>query len=204
MTRYDSNGPQGSFEDAEGEVLANKLGITSPTDIDELELVLLNKLYESVLQEALPDQRITVAKIKKWHHQWLGNVYEWAGQERSVQLSKGGFMFATTEQIPNLLRKFDAECLARYTPCTEFSDDQIIEAIAITHIELILIHPFREGNGRISRLLADVMAVQAGYLPLNYESWENRKEDYIAAIHQGLDRNYAPMKAFAADALTNP
>lgn len=40
------------------------------------------------------------------------------------------------------------------------SEEQLIEAIAITHVELILIHPFREGNGRLSRLLADVMAVQ--------------------------------------------
>lgn len=40
------------------------------------------------------------------------------------------------------------------------SEEQIIEAIAVTHVELILIHPFREGNGRLSRLLADVMAVQ--------------------------------------------
>ncbi len=50
------------------------------------------------------------------------------------------------------------------------SREQVIEAIATVHVELILIHPFREGNGRLSRLLADVMAVQAGFQSLDYES----------------------------------
>jgi cell filamentation protein len=49
-------------------------------------------------------------------------------------------------------------------------EEQLIAAVAITHVELILIHPFREGNGRLSRLLADVMAVQGGYKPLDYQS----------------------------------
>lgn len=205
MSRYDVTGPQGSFQDgSEGAVLTNKLGITNPDDMDELELSLLGKLYLAVIEANLPQQVISVANIKKWHRQWLGNVYEWAGQERSVQMSKGGFMFAPAERIPQLLNEFDVNCLARYTPCLGFSDQQIVEAIAVTHVELILIHPFRDGNGRISRLLADVMAVQAGYPPLNYETWENRKEDYIAAIHQGLDSNYEPMKAFVTEALTNP
>lgn len=63
-------------------------------------------------------------------------------------------------QLPKLIHEFDAKYLARYTPCTNMSEEQIMEAIAVTHVELILIHPFREGNGRLSRLLADVMAVQ--------------------------------------------
>lgn len=204
MNKYKVSGPQGtSREGPEGKVLANLLGITKPDDIDEIELSLLGKLYLEVIQESVPGEGITAALIKKWHHQWLGNLYEWAGQERSVQLSKGGFMFASAERIPDLLSQFETKYLARYTPCAGFSDDQMIEAIAVTHVELILIHPFREGNGRISRLTADVMAAQAGYAPLNYETWENRKEDYIAAIHQGLDCNYEPMKGFVAEALIN-
>ncbi|WP_201286346.1 Fic family protein, partial [Klebsiella pneumoniae] len=69
---------------------------------------------------------------------------------------------------------------------TNMSEEQLIEAIAITHVELILIHPFREGNGRLSRLLADVMAVQGGYRPLDYQSWERNKAEYISAIHAGM------------------
>lgn len=77
---------------------------------------------------------------------------------------------------------------------------QLIEAIAVTHVELILIHPFR-GNGRLSRLLADVMAVQAGYKPLDYQSWEQNKTQYISSIHAGLTLDYRPMKHWSMPGL---
>ncbi|WP_283437771.1 hypothetical protein [Pseudomonas helmanticensis] len=57
------------------------------------------------------------------------------------------------------------------------------------------------GNGRLSRLLADVMAVQAGYVPLDYSSWERNKEAYFAAISQGLNCNYEPMEYWVRQAL---
>ena len=72
---------------------------------------------------------------------------------------------------------------------------------AITHVELILIHPFREGNGRLSRLLADVMAVQGGYKPLDYKSWEQNKTQYISAIHAGVSMDYEPMRHWVREAL---
>ena len=76
-------------------------------------------------------------------------------------MSKGDFQFAAASQIPQLLSKFEQAQLQPFTPCTGFATEQLIEAIATVHVEFILIHPFRDGNGRISRLLADVMAVQA-------------------------------------------
>lgn len=71
----------------------------------------------------------------------------------------------------------------------------------MTHVEFILIHPFREGNGRLSRLLADVMAVQASREPLAYSGWERRKTDYIGAIHAGLAGDCAPMRGLVAEAM---
>jgi cell filamentation protein len=142
-----------------------------------------------------------VADLKNWHRLWLGNVYPWAGQERSVNMGKGGFQFATAGLIPGLLAAFEREHLARWTPCGELTSDELTEAIAVTHVEFILIHPFREGNGRLSRLLADVMAVQAGHEPLDYSSWEQRKPAYIGAIHAGMAGNYAPMHQFVAEAM---
>ncbi|MEQ5557680.1 cell filamentation protein Fic, partial [Providencia rettgeri] len=53
----------------------------------------------------------------------------------------------------------------------------------------------------LSRLLADVMAVQAGFQPLDYESWTQHPEQYIAAIHAGLNLNYEPMKYWVNEAL---
>jgi cell filamentation protein len=63
--------------------------------------------------------------------------------------------------------------------------------LGVIHVELIVIHPFREGNGRTARLLADLMAMQANQPSLNFSSidqTENKKgfEEYIISIHAGM------------------
>ena len=204
MNRYDIHSDEGEFQPgSNGLVLRNLLDITSPGDMDELELELLAQLYEAVLLDLLhlPDRRITLQDIKTWHRQWLGNVYSWAGQERSVNMGKGGFLFAAAPQIPRLLATFEQDCLSRWTPCHGMTTATLIEAIAVTHVEFILIHPFREGNGRLSRLLADVMAIQGGHETLDYSAWEARKGDYISAIHSGLSGDYTPMCGLVAAAM---
>ncbi|WP_347332464.1 Fic/DOC family protein [Marinimicrobium locisalis] len=108
-------------------------------------------------------------------------------------MGKGGFEFAAAAQIPRLLSELNEKVLARYTPCDQMHDDDLIEAIAVVHVEFILVHPFREGNGRLSRLLADTMAAQAGYDPLDYAPWDENRKEYFRAIHAGMDCNYAPM-----------
>ncbi|MFC7461452.1 Fic/DOC family protein [Hydrogenophaga defluvii] len=201
--RYQSTGAEAEFEPgSNGQVLRNLVGITSIEDMNELELELLGEVYREVLLQALPDRALTVTDLKHWHRMWLGNVYAWAGQERSVNLGKGGFQFATASLLPGLLGKFEQKHLARWTPCSRWHVDELVQAIAITHVELIVIHPFREGNGRLSRLLADVMAVQAGREPLDYSSWEQHKPAYIGAIHAGFSGDYGPMSRFVAEAMT--
>lgn len=60
--------------------------------------------------------------------------------------------------------------------------------------ELVLIHPFREGNGRLSRLLSQLMALQAGLPLLNFSSIKGKqREAYFAAVRAGIGRDYAPM-----------
>lgn len=90
------------------------------------------------------------------------------------------------------------------TPCHGLENDALAEAIAVCHVELILIHPFREGNGRLSRLLADVMAVQAGRGPLDYSGWDADKATYFAAIQRGMGMDYAPMRQLVSAALAAP
>lgn len=201
--RYAVHGTQGEFQPGSNDlVLANKLGIQSVEDMNDLELELLQRLYEEVLVKHLPNRVLTVEDLKTWHRRWLGNVFEWAGQERSVNMGKDGFMFAASAQIPRLLADFERSCLARWTPCHDMDTDALVDAIAITHVEFILIHPFREGNGRLSRLLADVMAVQSGRLPLDYSTWNTDRPAYYQAIHQGMQMEYAPMKRLVAQALS--
>ena len=198
-SRY-AAGAEGEFQPgSDGQVLRNKLTVTDPSEMDEAELALLHKLYEAVLLDDFPDRRLDVADLKTWHRRWLGNVYDWAGQERSVNRAKGGFHFAAAAQVPRLLAAFERDCLARFTPC-RLENAAAIEAIAVAHVEFILIHPFREGNGRLSRLLADVMATQAGHGPLDYSTWDAGKARYIAAIHAGLAGDYAPMRACVENA----
>ena len=200
--RYQATGHEGEDQPgSNGSVLRNLVGITSAADMDELELRLLGELYDEVLFDNLPDRALTVSDLKHWHHLWLGNVYAWAGQERSVNLGKGGFQFATAGLLPGLLQAFEKQCLAKWTPCDRLPPDELTHAIAVTHVELILIHPFREGNGRLSRLLADVMAVQAGHEPLDYSSWEQNKVAYVGAIHAGISGNYSPMHQFVVRAM---
>lgn len=200
--RYAVDGAEGEFEPgSDNQVLRNRIGITAAEDMNELELELLNQLYEEVLLNQLPDRTLSVEDLRTWHRRWLGNVYAWAGQDRSVTMSKDGFPFAAVPQIPRLLADFEKNCLVPWTPCHDMPDDALVEAIAVTHVEFILIHPFREGNGRLSRLLSDVMAVQAGHDPLDYTAWDRRKSEYIAAIHAGVGSDYDPMMAFVRNAL---
>lgn len=77
--------------------------------------------------------------------------------------------------------------------------DKLAMALGVVHVELILIHPFREGNGRVARLLADLMAMQSGRPPLNYAAINQVEnpdgfKSYIFAIHAGLNGDYEPMK----------
>lgn len=207
MSRYDVHTAEGEYQPGSNEqVLKNLLGITSPEEMNEVELGLLAQLYEAVLVEELPDRALTAEDLKTWHRRWLGNVYTWAGQERSVNMGKAGFMFAPAAQVPRLMAALEKDCLERWTPCRDLNSDELVEAIAVTHVELILVHPFREGNGRLSRLLADVMAVQAGHDPLDYSAWETNKDAYIGAIHQGVRMDFEPMKHWVrvAMGLTEP
>lgn len=62
------------------------------------------------------------------------------------------------------------------------------------HAELVLIHPFREGNGRCARLLATLMALQAGWPVLDFGAFEGRgRARYFTAIQAAFDESYGPI-----------
>lgn len=90
------------------------------------------------------------------------------------------------------MQQLDDDVLAVYTPCEGMPERELAEAIARVHVEFVLIHPYREGNGRLSRMLATMMASQAGWPDLDFTSWEQDKPSYFGAIQAGLD-DYAPM-----------
>jgi cell filamentation protein len=175
-------------------VLANRLKITDPDEMADIELELLEQLYEHEFSSPPPDRGLTVADLETWHHRWLGNVYNWAGETRSVNVSKSGFQFASADQVHRLLDEYQTGVLDQRTPCQAMNINSLIESLAIAHVELVLIHPFREGNGRLARFLADVMSVQAGFGLLDYTAWDLQKQQYFSAIQRGMDRDYSAMQ----------
>ena len=72
-----------------------------------VEQVLLRQLYNEVLSKVGDEEQVTTAMLASWHRRWLGNVYAWAGAERTVNVSKDGFAFATAAYLPELLQGFD-------------------------------------------------------------------------------------------------
>jgi cell filamentation protein len=199
MTR-DRYAAEGSIEAASalgsrGRVLANRLGIHRVRDIQRAESGALESLVLALLSEVDEHQRFTVTDLRDWHRRWLGDIYAWAGAYRQVNIGKGGFQFASARLVPQLMAAFEHDVLAAHTPCNGMTEAQLIASLAITHAELILIHPFREGNGRLARLLNALMALQAGLPALDYGGIRGaKKREYIAAIHAALDRDYAPIE----------
>jgi cell filamentation protein len=139
-------------------VLRNLLGITRVCDINEAESQALELAQDAALDQYGPSHRFIAKDIRALHWLWLGPIYPWSGDYRSVNIGKGGFQFAHAPRIAGLERG----SLGRYTPCSPANDIDVARALAEVHAELILVHPFRDGNGRLARLLALLMALQAG------------------------------------------
>lgn len=100
------------------------------------------------------------------------------------------------------MASFEKEVLRKYTPCIFDSSDEVVTALAVAHTELVLIHPFREGNGRLARMLTMLMAFQSGLPPLDFGAIRGQKrKEYFRAVQAGLDRNYEPMKKVFSDVI---
>jgi len=195
--RYDVAGlTEAQFEAGSNEqVLKNRLGIKSPSEMDNAEARALERTMAGLVGQYDEKHRFTAADLRAIHKSWLGEIYEWAGDYRQVNVSKGDFPFAAAARVPALMEQFERDVLARYTPCNFSERADVVRALAETHVELVLIHPFREGNGRLARVLSILMALQAGLPLLNFSLIaEEKKQEYFVAVQAGLDKNYKPME----------
>lgn len=200
--RYDtSNLVEDQYEPgSNGKVLRNLLCIVDPIEMGVVETNALWAAQAGLIGDVSIDQSFTAKDLCNMHERWLKGTYSWAGKPRSVNISKAGFSFAQSRFVPTLLVEFEREQLSKYTPCRFESRDAIAHALAEVHVELMLIHPFREGNGRLGRILATLMALQAGLPILDFSELDDeRREEYFAAVRAGLDRNYLPMKRLFVD-----
>jgi len=193
--RYSIKGlDEAEFEPGSGgRVLKNLLGIKSKREMDRVEAREQLRAVDELVEMFGPNHRFTSKDVCKIHEVWLRPIYSWAGRYRQVNLSKGRFPFAAAKHIPVLMDNLENGPLYEYTPCNFREAEKVIRAIAVVHTELILTHPFRDGNGRVGRLLSLLMALQAKLPPLNFSEIKGRKkEEYFAAVQAGMDRNYAP------------
>lgn len=195
--RYDvSDLVEAQFEPGSNEqVLRNRLGIKSPRAMEDAETRALERAMAEAVRKYDERHRFTAGDVCDMHRRWLHEIYEWAGEYRRVNVSKGEFPFAAAARVPWLMAEFEKDVLTRYTPCNSKAQTEIAHALAETHVELVLIHPFREGNGRVARMLSILMALQAGLPLLDFSPIaEEKKQEYFAAVQAGLDKNYAPME----------
>ena len=200
--RYDASGlPEAQFEPgSNGQVLKNRLGIISQQDMDNTEARALEKTMDALVRTYSQAHRFTAADLCECHRTWLGDIYEWAGRYRQVNLGKDGFPFAAAAHIPSLMEQLEHDVLRRCTPCNFADRAAVTRALVETHVELVLIHPFREGNGRLARALSTLMALQAGLPLLDFSVIaEKKRQEYFTAVRAGLDKNYAPMERLFAE-----
>jgi cell filamentation protein len=195
MSRYAAHGSEAEFEPgSRGRVLRNLLGIRFVRETSRAESTALLQAQDHLIDSFSMDRRFSAGDICEMHRVWLGQIYSWAGEYRSVNIAKGDFHFAAAGQISRLMTHLEREVLARHTPCRYANHDEIASALAVVHAELILIHPFREGKGRCARLFALLMGLQAGLPPLDFGGLSGKgRRDYIAAIHAAVGSDYAPM-----------
>ena len=143
-------------------------------------------LFESGLMESMKPG--TVECLRQIHAYLFGGLYEFAGQIRDKNISKGGFMFALAQHLKTSLAQIER------MPETTF--DEIIAK----YIEMNVAHPFMEGNGRSTRIWLDLM------LKKNLKQcvdWSKvNKNDYLAAMRESVSDG-ARLKELLRGALTD-
>ena len=177
MNRYTTNGE-------EGEILPNLLGITDDETLHNAEFEGFLMAEILFTEKLTPKTKFSVKEL-----------YSFAGRFRSVNISKGGFVFPAGRFIPDSMRIFEEEILSQL-PDHYTSQQALIKDIAKVHGELLFIHPFREGNGRTSRILANLMARKQGYPGLNFKRIDFN--EYIIAVQQVARKDYSRMEQIIA------
>jgi cell filamentation protein len=196
MGRYDTaqlteNQPEPG---SRGQVLKNLLGIKDKREMDRVEAEALKQATDTVIRTYDAQHRFTAKDICKIHGVWLEGIYRWAGRYRQVNVEKGGFPFASAAHIPKLMEELEQGPLREDTPCRSGPVEEVASALSVVHTELVLIHPFREGNGRVARLLASLMALQAGLPLLDFGLIKGgKRQRYFVAVQAGMKRDYRPM-----------
>lgn len=176
--------------------MPNLLGLKSEKEINESEFEGFLRAEIYFTEKLSPRTKINVRYILNLHKEAVKHLYSFAGKLRDVNLSKGGFPFAAAKFLPETMEEFEKEVLSKLKNKYEGKED-LIRDIAVVHGELLLIHPFREGNGRTARLLANLMSRKAGFGALHFEKVGKKEfEQYVIAVQSCAKKDYSKMIAF--------
>ena len=152
--------------------LQNKLGITDSTELAREEERISKRKAADMFESGMLDEMIpgSYRALQAIHNQLFCDVYEFAGQTRTVNIAKGNFRFAPLMYLEAALQSIDK------MPQSTF--DEIVEK----YVEMNVAHPFREGNGRSTRIWLDLMLKkEIGYVV----DWSKvDKEDYLLAMER--------------------
>ncbi|PVY76858.1 cell filamentation protein [Tamilnaduibacter salinus] len=154
------------------DVLKNRLSIKDAAELTDAERDITAAAAEEIEFEPPP---YSLATLRRVHRLLFRDIYDWAGECRSVDIAKGETRFCTAQRIePEAKKLFDQlagrnwlEGLSRYA---------LVRELAEFYGELNMVHPFREGNGRAQRLLFEFLIVNAGYEirwePVTEKEWQ--------------------------------
>lgn len=171
-------------------VFENKLGITSSAELAcEEERISKKKaveLFESGTLDKLEPGKF--ASLQAIHKALFEDIYDFAGQLRTVNLAKGNFRFAPLIYLEAALANIDKMPQSTY--------DEIIEK----YVEMNVAHPFREGNGRSTRIWLDLMLKSGIGQVVDWSRVD--KEDYLLAMERSPIKD-VEIKVLLKDALTS-
>ena len=171
-------------------VLKNKLNITSSVELAHIEEKTTKKKALKLFEENILDtfEVGTFKGLSSIHKYLFEDIYEFAGQIRTVNIAKCNFRFAPVLYLSSALEHIDQ------MPQSTF--DEIIEK----YIEMNVAHPFREGNGRSTRIWLDaILKKEIGYVV----DWSNiDKNEYLLAMERSPIKDLE-IKSLLKDALTN-
>lgn len=170
--------------------LANKLGITDSVSLAREEEKISKKraleLFETGYLDSL--EAGTYESLAKIHEYLFGDIYDFSGKIREVNISKGNFRFAPLIYLQAALRSIDK------MPQSTF--DEIVEK----YVEMNIAHPFREGNGRSTRIWLDLMLKKEINRVVDWSKVD--KEDYLLAMERSPVRDIE-IKHILREALTD-
>jgi cell filamentation protein len=189
MSRY--SGHDHYLDPASG-VLKNRFGITDAATLEQTEADLVAARSKELSQTPLKG-RFDLAHMQAIHRYLFGDVYEWAGQLRTIDISKGGHLFAHHAHIAGAAAQIfkqlvEERRLAGLAPAA-FSDR------AAHYLgELNALHPFREGNGRAQREFVSNLAQAI--------AWENvTQQDMLEASIQSFKGDTSKLAAILRENL---